>query len=47
MANQLGKRYTCTICGTEVLCTKPGNGTVQCCGQDMPIKEPKPLASAD
>ena len=24
MANQLGKRYRCSVCGTEALCTKAG-----------------------
>jgi hypothetical protein len=47
MANQLGKRYFCEECGTEVLCNKPGNGTVLCCDKDMQIKEAKPLPSSD
>lgn len=47
MANQLGKRYQCEQCGTEVLCNKPGNGTVECCDQQMKLKEPKPLPSSD
>ncbi len=47
MANQLGKRFECPECGTEILCTKGGNGAVKCCGQPMPLKEPKPLPSAD
>ena len=47
MANQLGKRYMCESCGTEVLCNKPGAGTVECCGQSMKLKEAKPLPSSD
>ncbi len=47
MANQLGKRYVCEQCGGEVLCTKPGKGAVTCCGQEMKIKQAKPLPSAD
>ena len=47
MANQIGKRYTCEECGSEVLCLKTGPGTVQCHGKDMEIKEPKRLASSD
>jgi hypothetical protein len=47
MANQLGKRYQCEQCGTEVLCNKPGNGTVECCDSQMKLKEPKPLPSSD
>lgn len=47
MANQLGKRFFCAVCDTEVLCTKAGPGAVQCCGNDMELREPKPLPSAD
>jgi hypothetical protein len=47
MANQLGKRYLCETCGTEALCNKPGTGAVECCGQEMKIKEAKPLPSSD
>lgn len=45
--NQLGKRYKCQVCGTEVLCTKGGEGTVNCCGQEMQVQEPRPLPSSD
>ena len=47
MPNQLGKRYKCAICGTEVLCTKPGQGIVICCGKPMEVQEPKPIPSSD
>ena len=47
MANQLGKRYRCQICGTEVLCTKAGEGPVVCCGQEMEVQEPRPIPSSD
>lgn len=47
MANQLGKRYHCETCNTEVLCTKQGSGTVGCHGQDMAEQQPKPLPSSD
>jgi Desulfoferrodoxin, N-terminal domain len=46
MANQLGKRYQCEQCGTEVLCNKAGTGELECCGP-MKIKEAKPLPSSD
>jgi hypothetical protein len=36
---QLGKRYICENCGTEVLCNKPGTGATSCCGKDMKLKE--------
>jgi hypothetical protein len=47
VANQLGKRYVCAQCGAEVLCTKAGDGSAYCCDQEMQIKAPQPLASAD
>jgi len=45
--NQLGKRYHCEKCGTEVLCTKAGEGGVKCCDQEMTPLEPRPLPSSD
>ncbi len=47
MPNQLGKRYTCAVCGTLVLCTKTGEGVVQCCEVDMELQEPRKLPSSD
>jgi hypothetical protein len=47
MANQLGKRFLCDECGCETLCTKAGEGTVQCCGKPMQPKDPKSLPSGD
>lgn len=47
MANQLGKRYRCAKCGTEVLCTKAGEGTATCCDQPMQAQEAKPIPSSD
>ena len=45
---QLGKRYLCDTCGTEVLCNKPGSGGgLTCCGHEMKLKEAKPLPSSD
>jgi desulfoferrodoxin-like iron-binding protein len=45
--NQVGKRYKCAECGSEVLVTKPGDGTLQCCGEAMDLMVPKKTASAD
>ena len=45
--SQLGKRYKCSVCGTEVLCTKASDAKVECCGKEMEVQEPKPLPSAD
>ena len=47
MAIQLGKRYLCEHCGTEVLCNKPGDGALVCCDHDMKLKEAQPLPSSD
>jgi len=47
VANQLGKRFQCEKCGTEVLCIKPGDGGVECCGVPMALMQPKVLPSAD
>ncbi len=47
MPNQLGKRFQCETCNTEVLCIKPGEGEVQCCGVAMKLLQPKVLPSAD
>jgi hypothetical protein len=47
LANDLGKRYECKNCGTQVLCTKKGDGEVKCCGVPMDRLEPKPLPAAD
>ncbi len=45
--NQLGKRYHCDECDTDILCTKASEGAVECCGKEMKIKEPKKLPSSD
>ncbi|MBM3166295.1 MAG: hypothetical protein FJZ94_02430 [Chloroflexi bacterium] len=45
--NQLGKRFKCQTCGTEVLCTKAGEGAIACCGKAMELQEPRPLPSSD
>ena len=45
--NQLGKRFKCSACGSEVLCTKAGEGTINCCGKPMDSQEPRPLPSSD
>jgi hypothetical protein len=47
MAIQVGKRYRCASCNTEVLVTKPSDTTLSCCDADMPLLEPKKTASAD
>ena len=39
LANQVGKRYQCTKCGTEMIVTKAGDGEIACCGQPMQQKQ--------
>lgn len=38
MANETGKRYVCATCGSEMLVTRGGDGTVSCCGQPMQLR---------
>jgi len=38
MANQLGKMYLCSSCGSQVIVTKGGAGSVKCCGAEMQKK---------
>lgn len=45
--NRPGKRYTCGVCGTEVMVTKGGAGRVWCHGAAMGLKDAKPLPSSD
>jgi transcription elongation factor Elf1 len=47
VTNQLGKRFQCEKCGTEVLCIKAGEGAIECCGLAMELMQPKVLPSAD
>ncbi|MBI4302513.1 MAG: hypothetical protein HY664_07900 [Chloroflexi bacterium] len=47
MPNLLGKRFACEVCGTQVLCTKAGTGSVACCDKEMKLQNPKPLPSSD
>jgi desulfoferrodoxin-like iron-binding protein len=39
MANQLGKVYICGKCGSQVIVTKAGTGTLKCCGAEMEQKK--------
>ena len=39
VANQTGKRYQCTKCGTEMIVTKGGQGSLSCCDQPMQPKQ--------
>jgi predicted RNA-binding Zn-ribbon protein involved in translation (DUF1610 family) len=47
MANDLGKRYVCPNCGSNVLCTKGGEGEIQCCDTEMELQQPRKLPSSD
>jgi len=45
--NQVGKRFKCATCGSEVLVTKGGEGELACCKAEMELVTPKKTASAD
>jgi hypothetical protein len=47
MANELGKRYECDVCGLNVLCIKPGTGAITCHDKPMQIQAPRKLPSSD
>ncbi len=47
MANQLGKRYQCEVCGTTVLCTKAGSGSIVCHDVELTVQLPRKLPSSD
>ena len=47
MANQLGRRYQCSVCGTIILCTKAGEGEAECCETAMEVQQPRKLPSSD
>ncbi|HVA43252.1 MAG TPA: hypothetical protein VNF50_07210 [Acidimicrobiales bacterium] len=44
---QVGKRYQCQSCGTELLVTKASEGDLSCCSAPMELLKPKQTASAD
>jgi len=44
---QLGKRYVNEAGDLELLCTKPGQGSLACDGKPLAIKGAKPLPSSD
>ncbi|MFI9834685.1 hypothetical protein ACIHIX_44235 [Streptomyces sp. NPDC051913] len=43
----LGKRYADEGLGLELLCTKPGQGTLAVNGAPLPMKSAKPLPASD
>jgi hypothetical protein len=43
----LGKRYADEALGLEVLCTKPGAGTLTVNGEALLLKDAKPLPASD
>jgi hypothetical protein len=44
---RLGKRYADEALGLEVLCTKPGDGSLSVGGAALPEKDAKPLPASD
>jgi hypothetical protein len=45
--SQLGKRYICSECKTEMLCTKASESNPSCCGKEMELQKPKKSPSSD
>jgi len=43
----IGKRYADEALGLELLCTKPGKGTLAVNGEPVPMKQSKPLPASD
>lgn len=43
----MGKRYADEERGLELLCTKPGEGSLACDGEELMLKAAKPLPSSD
>lgn len=39
MPTELGKRYICTVCNSEMIVTKKGTGTLSCCEKPMELKK--------
>jgi hypothetical protein len=44
---QLGKRYADETLGIELLCTRPGRGTLAVNGSPLPFKDAKALPASD
>jgi hypothetical protein len=47
VSNQIGKRYRCATCGSELICVKKGAGRFTCHEQPMELLTAKPLPSSD
>ena len=45
--NQVGKRYECSHCGTQLMCVKSGPGHFECHDAPMSLVGAKPLPSSD
>lgn len=46
-ANVTGKRYTCSVCQTQVLCSKGGTGRIVCHEVAMELQGAKALPASD
>ena len=44
---KIGKRYVDAAASVELLCVKPGQGSLSLAGVALQVKEAKPLPSAD
>lgn len=39
MPSEVGKRYICKTCNSEMIVTKKGEGTLSCCQNPMELKK--------
>jgi len=46
-SNQIGKRYECETCGSQLMCVKRGEGRFHCHRVAMSLLSAKPLPSSD
>ena len=42
MPSLISKRYVCHQCGSALIVTKAGTGTLKCCAEPMALKELRP-----
>ncbi len=45
--SKLGKRYQCGVCGTTILCLRPGSEDFECCSQPVSEMVMEELPSGD
>ncbi len=41
VVKEINEKYRCNVCGNVVIVTAVGGGTLNCCGEEMELVEPK------